>query len=273
MTLLPGRRAPHLLVDVILEALDASINDDLCSALEEGRLAQSSTASIRSELACGRPRAEELILRLQNAWRIELPWLGARQLATVLRVSTAAIQLERSQAPRTQIVWTGPRVDGSFLRSTREVVREIINGARREVWVVGYWLAGRDDGEGIIAELIALLAAAAVRDVAITMVMDERPRPDGTDNRTVLLELWPQGVATPRLLTWRLPPDDHYLKLHAKVVVADRADALVTSANLTSYAMDRNIEFGIRVIGEPAGTIAVHLALLERAGTFEEFLR
>ena len=59
-----------------------------------------------------------------------------------------------------------------------------------------------------------------------------------------MTEVWPMGVPLPRVLTWRLPSNDRHLKLHAKVLVADGHDALVTSANLTSYALDRNMEMG-----------------------------
>jgi phosphatidylserine/phosphatidylglycerophosphate/cardiolipin synthase-like enzyme len=74
------------------------------------------------------------------------------------------------------------------------------------------------------------------------------------------------------MLTWRLPPNDEHLKLHAKVLVADHIDALVTSANLTSYAMDRNMEMGVRVLGAPAAAIAQHFRLLIARGILEPYL-
>jgi phosphatidylserine/phosphatidylglycerophosphate/cardiolipin synthase-like enzyme len=82
---------------------------------------------------------------------------------------------------------------------------------------------------------------------------------------------WPLGVTLPKILTWRLPPGDQHLKLHAKVLVADRRDALVTSANLTSYAMDRNMEMGVRIVGHLAVDIARHFDLLEAHGVLEPY--
>jgi hypothetical protein len=107
--------------------------------------------------------------------------------------------------PDTQVVWTGPKVEGSFLRATREVVRELLRGARAELLVVGYWIAARDDGEGIIEELIASLADGVIRGVTVSVVMDERVRPDGRDNGRILKSIWPIAVTLPKLLTWRLP--------------------------------------------------------------------
>jgi phosphatidylserine/phosphatidylglycerophosphate/cardiolipin synthase-like enzyme len=185
----------------------------------------------------------------------------------------ASFDTLRLQIPPTQVVWTGPKVEGSFLRATREVVRELLRGAQAELLVVGYWIAARDDGEGIIEEVIASLADATKRGVAVSFLIDERVRADGRDNREILISAWPVGVRFPKILTWRLPASDQHLKLHAKVLVADRRDALVTSANLTSYAMDRNMEMGVRLVGQPALEIARHFNLLEAYGVVESYER
>ena len=45
-------------------------------------------------------------------------------------------------------------------------------------------------------------------------------------------------------------------KMHAKVIVADARDALVTSANLTRHGFVGNVEMGVRIVGKPAKTVA-----------------
>jgi phosphatidylserine/phosphatidylglycerophosphate/cardiolipin synthase-like enzyme len=210
---------------------------------------------------------------LQKAWRLAGSDLSAEALALVLRASVASIATFRQRIPTTQVVWTGPKVDGSYLRATREVVREIIRGANAELLVVGYWIAAHDEREGVIEEVILSLADAVKRGVTVTIIADERVRGDGRDNRRILVSAWPTGISLPIILTWRLPPDDQHLKLHAKVLVADRRDALVTSANLTSYAMDRNMEMGVRIDGYRASDIARHFDLLVREGVLESYSR
>ena len=189
----------------------------------------------------------------------------------ILRSSASAAQQLRQELPRAEVVWSGPKVEHSYLRATREVVRELLREATSELLVVGYWIAAHDEGEGIIEEFIVSLAAAVARGVTTRVVFDERVRPDGRDNRQVLVSAWPDGVRLPELLTWRLPHGDQHLKLHAKVLVADKRDALVTSANLTFYAMDRNMEMGARLIGSPATEIARHFELLTIRGVLEPF--
>jgi phosphatidylserine/phosphatidylglycerophosphate/cardiolipin synthase-like enzyme len=94
------------------------------------------------------------------------------------------------------------------------------------------------------------------------MVLDSGEKSYGKNNRDVLGDLWPSGKALPELLTWEVPESEKHLKLHAKVLVADRGDALVTSANLTMHALDRNMEMGVRVSGPAGQRIAHHFDLL-----------
>jgi cardiolipin synthase len=259
------------LADIAIALADASGLDDVCTALEQGRLSTSSTAPVRAAVAGGNTAMETQLLGLQAAWAEVGAGVSAAALAALLRSCVHATSRLRQSLPITQVAWTGPKVEGSFLRATREVVRELLRGAQSELLVVGYWIAARDDGEGIIEEVIDSLADAVRRKVTVTLIVDERNRHDGRNNQQILLEAWPPGCPAPRILTWRLPADDHHLKLHAKVLVADRRDALVTSANLTFYAMDRNMEMGVRVTGSPAATIAQHFKLLELQGTVENF--
>ena len=262
---------PVSLAEIALALADSSGLESVCSALEGGQLTREATAVTRAAVASGNVAIERCIRWLQDVWTRTGDGLSAAAMALVLRTSVASLEAFRQRVPSTQVVWTGPKVDGSFLRATREVVREILRQARREVLVVGYWIAARDDSEGIIEEFITSLADAVNRGVIVTVVFDERLRADGRDNRGILLSAWPPDVTPPRILTWRLPRDDRHLKLHAKVLVADRRDALVTSANLTLYAMDRNMEMGVRVVGDPALNIARHFELLARSCVLEPY--
>jgi len=270
-TVVAGVESCIRLAELALAIADASGLESVCCALEDGRLSRGSAAATRAAVAEGNANLERHLRSLLETWGAIDPDLSGPALALVLRTSVASVVAFRRYAPTTQVVWTGPKVDGSFLRATREVVRELLRGAQAELLVVGYWIAARDDGEGIIEEVIESLADAVTRGVLVGVVVDERIRLDGRDNRRILISAWPVGVPLPKILTWRLPPTDQHLKLHAKVLVADRRDALVTSANLTFYAMDRNMEMGVRVVGHPAVDIARHFDLLEARGILQPY--
>lgn len=66
-----------------------------------------------------------------------------------------------------------------------------------------------------------------------------------------------------------LPRGVYLSPLHAKVLVVDRRDLLITSANLTGHGMKHNLEFGLRVLGRPAADATDHLEGLIRSGEFE----
>lgn len=266
-----GNNSISRLAEIALAIVDASGLESVCTALENGRLSQESTAATRAAIAEGNTTLESHIRSLQETWTFMGVDISSQALAFALRTGVASVQVYREQVPITQVVWTGPKVEGSFLRATREVVREILHSAQKELLVVGYWIAARDDGEGIIEEIITSLADAVTRHVDVNVIVDERMRSDGRDNRHVLASAWPSGISFPKILTWHLPPSDQYLKLHAKVLVADHYDALVTSANLTSYAMDHNMEMGVRIVGHPADTIVKHFNLLEGIGILEPY--
>ena len=65
---------------------------------------------------------------------------------------------------------------------------------------------------------------------------------------------------------WPDVSNQNHLKMHAKLIVGDQKDALVTSANLTMHALDKNIEMGVRLKGKPAQKIARHLESLIEEG-------
>lgn len=148
---------------------------------------------------------------------------------------------------------------------------DILSGAKSDLLVVGCWLAGDTAADGVVQQIVSHIADAAQRGLRIRVVLDRTARPHGRSNRELLLSFWPADVELPPLLTWRTPEDDAHLKLRAKVIVADRRDALVTSANLTTHAMDLNMEMGVRVQGSPARSIADHFDLLIARGILEPY--
>jgi phosphatidylserine/phosphatidylglycerophosphate/cardiolipin synthase-like enzyme len=104
------------------------------------------------------------------------------------------------------------------------------------------------------------------------VVLDRAIKPGGESNHKLFHALWPRDVPLPLLYTWNPEVSDKYLKLHAKIIVADHNDALVTSANLTMHALDLNMEMGVRVKSSPASSIAEHFVLLIDHGVLKEYI-
>lgn len=259
------------LADVARSLADADALDDICDALERKELTVATGSAVRHRLAGGRSRINRLIRETQGFWIETFPDLGATAIAAALRAASAAAHIERTSASTVQLVWTGPLVEGSFLRSTLPVMEEVIRGAKQRLLIVGYWLS-LYGSQGGVQELIELIANAAKAGVTVTCVFDSGKKPYGDDNLTALVRGWPDSVDLPTILAWDHNSSDPHRKLHAKVLVADRRDSLVTSANLTQHAFDINMEMGVRVSGRPARRIAKHFELLAARGVLREVI-
>lgn len=136
------------------------------------------------------------------------------------------------------------------LRSTAAITPRIVEGARRSLLIVGYSVTVDRKLVGLAARTLATMGRAAARGVQVTAILHRDPK-----NKKALLAGWPVGVAEPGIFTWPERPDDAMASLHAKVIVADGSQALVTSANLTYHGYEANIEVGVRITGPAAGQL------------------
>ena len=200
-------------------------------------------------------RMAELLLA---SWATE-PSVSGREVAAMLRAAAAA-RMSEAQAGIVEVVMTGPSRPDAPARSTEAVVAEIVAGARHELMLVTYAAAA-------YPPLRAALEAAVARGVRTMIALET------VEGARGLLSFEPAlafaGVAGIHLLHW--PAEERVGfsggRLHAKVVVADREVAFVTSANLTGSALGHNIECGLVVRGGSAPhRLADHFAALIRDG-------
>lgn len=167
--------------------------------------------------------------------------LDARTLIKVC-LQSLAIQYDelRPQLAEVELVATIPGETPGIARTTGGVVREMIRSASREIVLLGYEFT--DSG------VVQNLADAVSRGVDILVICD---RTRGVKDR--ILEMWPSDVARPRIFIDRERSDAaRYASMHAKCILVDERDLLVTSANLTFHGLHGNIEIGLRATGAPA---------------------
>jgi cardiolipin synthase A/B len=175
-------------------------------------------------------------------------------LAGLLDGAVRAVERAR-QHQSIDVVWTGPDSGITTSRLTAATVTELIGQAHREILLVSY--ATRTE-----PAIHAALADAARRGVHITLLA-ENP----ADNPAYTAA----GVPFPGLpairLRWPASKRPPGAALHAKIIVVDDRIALVTSANLTSRAMEANLECGILIRDGPQPhAIREHLTELRAQG-------
>jgi cardiolipin synthase len=159
-------------------------------------------------------------------------------LAGLLAGAARAIERAR-QHQSIDVVWTGPESGVTTGRLTAATVTELIRQARTEILLVSY--ATRTE-----PAIHAALTDAASRGVEITLLA-ENP----ADNPAYSAQGTPFPGLPATRLRWPASKRPHGASLHAKIIVVDNRIALVTSANLTSRAMEANLECGILIRGGP----------------------
>ena len=166
--------------------------------------------------------------------RLNLAWAGQPDLAGVaIAVALESVEVAQRAAdiPLVEVVVTGPDSPAAPVRLTSEVVCQLINQATQRVTLVSY-------AAYQITSVIAAFDAAVARGVVVSLIVESAENLEGGGGA--------DAYAKYRIYHWpidrREPPD---AKLHAKAVIVDSRDVLLTSANMTNAAYDKNIELGV----------------------------
>lgn len=166
--------------------------------------------------------------RLNRAWATE-PELPGIAISVALESVQSAQRSANS--PIVEVVVTGPDSPAAPVRLTSEVVRQLIDQATTRVTLVSY-------AAYQMVSVIAALDAAVARGVAVSLILESAEKLDGGGGAHAYTKYrtyhWP--------VDRREPPE---AKLHAKAVIVDGRDVLLTSANMTNAAYDKNIELGV----------------------------
>jgi phosphatidylserine/phosphatidylglycerophosphate/cardiolipin synthase-like enzyme len=188
--------------------------------------------------------------QLAKAWE-KTPELDGRTVSLALRSASAGYRTAKAES-QLEVVWSGPEGEVD-VRLTYAVLIEVIRSAQRRLTLVSF-AAYR------VKEVTEALRSAAGAGVEIRIVLD-----GGTEAARAF-----DAVGGVALYTW--PPtllpeyDPQRASLHAKAAIADDRLAFVTSANLTAFALDRNMELGLLVRGgEVPRLLAAHFdGLIDR---------
>jgi phosphatidylserine/phosphatidylglycerophosphate/cardiolipin synthase-like enzyme len=155
---------------------------------------------------------------------------------------------------RIDLVWTGPEITGSRSRDTSVVVRELFTTAKKSVLISSFAIDKGEKARKLFQALAERMDAKPELHVQMFLNI-QRPH----HNKVVDSILLSEFAKTFRQNIWtgeRLPLifyDTRSLAidstqkscLHAKCIVVDEDQVLITSANFTEAAHERNIEAGV----------------------------
>ncbi len=220
----------------------AQLSPGALASLVEGLRAGTGRSALPGVVATSQYR--DAVSALVAAWPTEGD-VTAEALALALECAT---ERQREAAGQTlSIVWTGPSTDAVPVRRTDQALLELIRGARRRLIVVSFAVYK-------VPELAEALVAASHRGVSLAVILESPVESGGKVSFDMATALGIEGASDAAFYTW--PLDQRPVtsagsraSLHAKCAVADGRKLLVSSANLTEFALELNVELGVLVGG------------------------
>ncbi|MDH4565314.1 phospholipase [Pseudomonas sp. BN414] len=205
-------------------------------------------------------QAGDALKALIEIWRKST--IDGQTLAAMLLAASDAYHLAES-SQQVELVWTGPTTELVPARRTEQALIQVIDAARQRLFITSY--VAYD-----IESVARALKSAAERDVQIDFLVETSSAQGGkvsTDPIANLRKIVPDAS----FYVWKDKAAAFMNgSVHAKVAVADRALCFITSANLTGYAMDQNMEAGVLVAGKPLpDQLHRHLEALVITGVVE----
>ncbi|ODB55037.1 hypothetical protein A7311_20595 [Paenibacillus polymyxa] len=165
--------------------------------------------------------------------------------------------------PEVELAWSGPFTNPmSLARSNYALIKEMIERARREIFLVGYSFTVNDR----TLSILDALAAAILRGCSVRIAFH-----DNGSNIKEFLANWKDNIPKPTMLKWIGNADDPLASLHAKLLIVDNIELYIGSANMTYHGMGSNIELGLRIEGETARKVSKHFFALEQVGELVKY--
>jgi len=201
------------------------------------RTESSKAASMLSVV--GTPVASTLVEQLSAAW--QNTEVGSDELASML-LAASHVYTKAASEQSTELVWTGPTTPFVSARRTEQALLQVINSAKHSLFITSF--VAYD-----VSSIVKALNVANERGVRITMLLESSQDHGGSINIDVIGKM--RGlVPGAQLYAWRDKTGDFSDgRVHAKVAVSDKTSCFITSANLTGYAMEKNMEAGVLISG------------------------
>lgn len=255
------------------------MSDPLISAIVH-TCADAPTAAI--EKACALLNAENVdastalakltgILSKESLVRLKRGLKGtattSREVALALNSTVAGIAAGKD-TPDIQLVWTGPDTPKASPRDTLPQMLEMIGRAESSILLVTF-------AAFKATVIMEALQAASTRGVELKIIVESSDDSAGQLSHDSWKAFPKSFIKSGYVWFWPFSkrpknPQGMPAKLHAKCLVIDNREALVSSANLTDDAMGRNIEVGIRCCGPVVAQLSSKFDSLMQIGQLRQ---
>lgn len=185
------------------------------------------------------PMAAKVVKQLVHAWKNTN--VSSLELASMI-LAASHIFTKTVSEQSTELVWTGPTTPFVSARRTEQALLQVINAAQTSLFITSF--VAYD-----VSTIVKALNAAIGRGVKISMLLESSQDDGGSINIDVISKMHAL-VPNARIYAWREKSGGFSEgRVHAKIAVADGQTCFITSANLTGYAMEKNMEAGVLICG------------------------
>ncbi len=252
----------------VAKTMGPGILDKFCDDLLKLRpdFTAQDTARITQQINQASTRIK--LLKLLNYAEMASYGIVPHDLAWSLRTANLYNDMDRTEQ-RLELVWTGPATSSSSMRRTDQALLDLINEAKESILLVTF-------AAYKIPNISKALTKAASRDVRISLILESSEESEGKLTFNAMKALGERVAEQSDIFVWphdKRPHDEngHFGSLHAKCAVIDSKTALISSANLTDYALTLNMELGIVIAGgEFPQKIQSHFEYLILAGILKK---
>ncbi len=187
----------------------------------------------------GTPPARAKLDALLNAWSAS--GTSGEFLAGLL-VGAAHARRHTEAEITVELAWTGPTTRFVATRRTDQVLLDLIRHAERELFLVSF--VAYD-----VPPVVEAFNEAIRRGVEVCFLLESSESQGGSLDVDPI-QTMRTAVPGAELYAW-LEKAGPFAggRVHAKVAVADGRTAFVSSANLTGYALGKNMEAGVLIEG------------------------
>jgi phosphatidylserine/phosphatidylglycerophosphate/cardiolipin synthase-like enzyme len=240
--------------------------DELC------KLTRRDGNEIRAQLIAlaATPALRHRIANLIVAWQTHAPEMDGAAIALALLTAHETTLTQRS-AQSIDLVWTGPDSRVIPLRRTDQALLQIIHETKTKLLIVSFAVYK-------IPTIVTAIVQAIQRGVSVSICVESSEASGGK----IAYDTWRAFGEEVRLLArfyiWsasqrQSSTEGKQGSLHAKVAVADESAMLISSANLTEYALNLNMEMGVLIRhGELPLLVEKHFESLIAQKVFEPVL-
>jgi len=164
------------------------------------------------------------------------------------------------------LVWTSPVIDLNA-DLTYNTMIQMIRSAKKKITIVGYALykESKNDELKMSDVFKELYEKVESNNVTVELFFDKAE----TNVKNTVKKMWKKEIKLPEIYLYESPPKIKG-SLHAKVLLIDDRNILITSANMTGRAINRNIEIGIKTSGNIGKEARALLSSLIQAKLFEK---